>query len=306
MAGINRFARALLVILMTLITLALAAFLIVEATNRLPSATPSNLTATLVCQNTQSCFVEATLTAETGDVSGVLVAEIEGGVRFLNNDGLLVIDRNGHRAATAGIVTVPTGEARKIIFPLYPDRSTLFSGAYVMTLHLAGSTDGDGVGDGPNTQQFPVHILVQNNGDVHILNSSALLDGAIGSFRPGPDKLAYAVAVDPVSRTQGTIFVRVNGVDNAIVSLSVADGIRFTTTGEPAARVAAGLIRPDGYRILSFPFQYAPGSYTGPRYITAGLNIGTDTPMVETLPFQLQINNGGPAGQPFVEVIPGR
>jgi hypothetical protein len=300
MAGINRLARLLLVLLLTLI-IAAGAYLVVEAGTRQETVVPTNLTANLVCQDTQNCYVEATLTAETTSLAGAVAAEIEGGVRFLNDAGRLVLSNNGHRAETAQNVLVPAGESRTVIFPLHPDKSTLYSGAYVMTLELVDSP----VDDGRYKQMLHVHVLVRNGGAVHVLNDSPALDAAFGNFQPGTGRLAYAVKIDPLSRTQGTVYVRVNGVDNAIVSLSVPDGVVFTATGETSVRKAAGLIQPDGYRILAFSFQYAPGSYSGPRHITAGLNLGTDTNWSEALPFQLLVNDGSPAGQPFIQVLGG-
>ena len=175
MAGIDRLARFLLAIPLALITVALVFILVASATDFAQRDVSSNLTAKLVCQNTQTCHVEVTVKAETEPVSGVLAAEIEGGVRFLN-DPVLVVSNNGHRAEAVGMLTVPAGESRTLVFRLSPDKSALYPGAYVMSIQLSDATSDSG----RHTQNLPVHVWVQAPGKVHILNNSALLDESFG------------------------------------------------------------------------------------------------------------------------------
>jgi len=298
MVGNNSFFRLVLITFMTIIAVALGTLLVVEATNRTSSPAPNNLSTTLVCEDTQTCRLEVKITADTENISGVVVVETEGGVRFLPETGRIEVDKNGHRATSVETVRVPILESRILILPLVPDRSTLFSGAYGVNVRLVGS----GLNEMRFTSTQNIHVLVPTMGQAFILKDAQQLDAYYGLFQPGTGNLAYVVDIDPLTRTHGNIFVKVNGVDNAEVALHVTDGVQFDVTSHSTARLAAGMIRPEGYRVLAFSFHYISGSYTGPRSIIAGLNSGGETSWMERLPLQLQVNDGQLSGQPHLTV----
>ncbi len=241
-----------------------------------------------------TCYLVVSMGAFEQALKATLSVEATGGVRFDRAFGLLFVSSDGRSGATAPI-DVPLMETRQLAIPLIAEPAQALSGGYLIFVRATGSELAD-----QRFQTFAMVYVQVEAGSARIVTSPQILDAAYGIFVQGSGDLSYLVTIDAQDPTRGRLIVKVPSRYDSFqpeVIVTVRDGIAFEQSstnlviGAREVRQKLGVIHAGGYRIVSFPFTYVPGSLSGQRVITVGIREGEVVTRLEVAPITLVLQS---------------